>query len=61
MNAITNTWNQLSRLEREEALNKVDNEITELLINAKKECRYLCTGAISFSPKLSRARLTYRF
>ena len=58
---IKSQWIQLSKVEQEEKLNKIDKEATELLISTEKECCHLRVEAVSFSPELLKARLRQRF
>ena len=57
MTNIKSQWIQLSKVEWEEKLNKIDKEATELLISTEKKYYHLKAGVVSFSPKLLKARL----
>ena len=57
LKTINDTWDQSLTSTKEIVLNKVNSEVTELLINAEKECRHLYARAILFSPELSKAGL----
>ena len=47
--------------EREKALNKIDKEVTKLLISTERSCRKLRTRAVAYSPELLRLGLTQYF
>ena len=42
-------------------MNKIDAEVTSLLLSAEKVYRKLKTGAVSYSPELSKLGLKWRF
>ena len=42
-------------------INKIDQQMMNILISAEKQCRKLRAEAISYSPELLRAGLQWRF
>ena len=57
---LGNTWLEFSCKEREDKLNKIDKQVTNLLINSKQKYHYLYARAVFFSPQLSRLGLRQR-
>ena len=50
-------WNTWLQDEREVCLNKIDAEVTSLLLSTEKVYRKLRTGAVSYSLELSKLGL----
>ena len=55
---LSSNWDKYIALDREKIMNKIDKEVTKLLISAKKTYRKLRTGAVSYSLELSKLGLT---
>jgi len=47
--ALKEDWDNLSICEREQSLNKIDQQSTELLLHAEKKCYKLRIGVVEFS------------
>ena len=58
---LTDVGYTSSQDEREVYLNKIDAEVTSLLLSAEKVCRKLRTGTVSYSLELSKLGLKWRF
>ena len=57
LDRIEESWESYAKKEREERLNKLDTECTNLLLYLEKKCRKLRTGAVEYSPILSKLSL----
>ena len=55
---LRENWDLYLQSERELSLNKIDKEVIELLLSAKKSYRKLRIGEILYSPELSKQGLT---
>ena len=51
---IQQMWDTWSQDEREVRLNKIDAEVTSLLLSTEKVYRKLRIGVVSYSPELSK-------
>ena len=54
---LGNIWLEFSYKEREDKLNKINRQVTNLLLNTEQKCHHLRTRAVSFSPQLSQLGL----
>ena len=46
---LGNIWFEFSYEEKEDKLNKIDRQVTNLLLNAEQKYCHLCARAVSFS------------
>ena len=61
LHRLEDIWESHSQLEREERLNKLDNECNHLLLCLEKKSRKLRTVAVEHSPILLKLGLRWRF
>ena len=57
LEVLQEKWTDLSSCERENHLNKINLECTQLLLCSEHKCRKLRTGTVEFSPFLSKLGL----
>ena len=55
LDRLDRQWSQLDPQSRATKLNRIDQQVTELLLHAEKDCRKLRTGEVDFSPEVSTA------
>ena len=55
LDRLERQWYQLDAPSRATKLNRIDQQVTELLLHAEKDCRKLRTGKVDFSPEVSNA------
>ena len=55
LDRLERQWCQLDAPSRATKLNRIDQQVTELLLHAEKECRKLRMGEVDFSPEVSNA------
>ena len=58
---LDQNWDKLLKDQRETILNKINEDSTKLLLSTEKGCRKLRTGAVDYSPLLSKLGLRWRF
>ena len=57
LDALEDRWSSTSTSEREEQMNAIDLQSTQLLLYSEKKCRKLQIGVVEFSPFLSKLGL----
>jgi hypothetical protein len=57
LDSIEKSWELNDKAEREERLNKLDKEFTDLLLCSEKKYQKLYTRAVEYSPTLSKLGL----
>jgi len=57
INSLTTNWKLLLAMEREQALNKIDDQLYQIFTKAEKQYRKLRTGEVDYSPELSELGL----
>ena len=58
LSKLINEWQDLTYDNRESILNKADDQLYKIFIQAEKQCRKLRTGKVDYSPELSELGLT---
>ena len=57
LDGIKDQWNTLDKSKRSHEIEKIDKQIMNILILAKKQCRKLRIGAVEYSLALSKEGL----
>ena len=61
LSSLLADWDTLSSAEREQFLNKIDDQLFQIFTAVEKQCRKLRTGQIDFSPELANLGLRWQF